>query len=76
MTNKTVLQLKSNSKADNTKRRYNCTNYKFILWLFEHKEIYVVFIKKEFMGLLVVANERDLDECSSQEGVERNYKHF
>ena len=59
--NEAVLRLESNSKAINTKRRYNCTNYKFILWLFERKDELVGVIKPQFMDGLVLANEKDLE---------------
>ena len=73
--NEAVLQLESNSKADNTKKRYNCTNYKFILWLFENRAQYAGFIKEEYLPQLEAANERDLNESGGIEA-RRKYKHF
>ena len=58
--NEAVLALESNAKAANTKRRYNCTNYKFLLYLFENRSEYVGFIRDGALGELKEADERDL----------------
>ena len=74
--NAAVIQLESNSKALNTKRRYNCTNYKFILWLYQHRDEYVGFLKEEALRQLTEADKRDLNECGQNNVARRKYKHF
>ena len=58
----------------NTKRRYNCTNYKFLLWLFEHRSEHAGFIRERALTELMDADARDLAECG-QNGT-RKYRHF
>ena len=75
ITNEAVLRLKSNSKAHNTKRRYNCTNYRFILWLFEHRTEYVGYIKDGFLEQLETLYQLDLTECGGNTA-HMKYKNF
>ena len=81
ISNEAVLTLESNSKAENTKRRYNCTNYKFIVWLFERRNNECEgFIKERFIGELEEAYERDEVEYrrsrEASAGCKRKWKHF
>ena len=74
--NEDVLRLESNSKAENTKWCYHCTNYKFILWLFEHRHDYVDFIKGQFLPELEEADAKDLQGYDGSAGGKRRRKFF
>ena len=50
--NSNVFQLESNSKAAKTKAHYNCTNYLFIAWLFQNKEVYPDLIRTHYLSVL------------------------
>ena len=63
--------------ANNTKRCYNCTNYKFIIRLFEYCDNECVgFIQEKFMRELEEANKRDENEYRGVVGNKRKYKYF
>ena len=68
--NEAVLALELNAKAANTKRRYSCTNYKFLLYLFKNRSEYAGFIRD---GALVELKEAEVVVWG---GRERKYKHF
>ena len=58
-----MLQLELNLKAQNTKRRYKCTNYKFILWLLQQRYEYTGSLKEEPLNHWVDTDRQDLSKC-------------
>ena len=72
--NSDVLQLESNSKAAKTKARYNCTNYLFISWLFQNREVYPDLIRAEYLPVLSAAYR--MDQQQAQQNSKKKNTHF
>ena len=60
--NQQVIKLEGNSKANTTKRRYNCTNFKFVLWLYKNEKDYPGVIRAGYKDTLDAAYGEDLLE--------------
>ena len=69
--NQQVIELEGNSKANTTKRQYNCTNFKFVQWLYENERDYPGVIRDGYKDTLDAAYGEDLLErrvpCSINE---------
>ena len=64
--NSTVIAIESNSKAAKTKARYNCTNYLFILWVYDNRATYPDSIRPAFLPGLDEARSRDRQARTSK----------